>query len=219
MGSVNKSERGFDRLAKVYDLLVSLVYGRSLKNAQTHFLPQATKGAEVLVVGGGTGWFLEALLRETNNTSVTYVELSGEMLRKSQQRIQARYPEGWERVTWIKGTTSDLDSELRYDLVCTHCFLDLFEGNRLQLEVARLRDHLKDGGAWYFSDFCYAGRWPMSWISRGLIWVMYRFFRWLCAIPAGRLGDFQSVLAAQGLTKRKRKTWFGGMVEAVWYQL
>ncbi len=212
-----KGTSGFDRLSKVYDLLVLLVFGRALQRAQTSFINKIKPGARVLVVGGGTGLFLEALLRKAQSVQITYVELSKRMLEKSRNRIERSMPEMLNRVTWVHGTVHDLP-ETTYDLICTHCFLDLFEGEELIQEIAALRMQMHPAGAWYFSDFNYVSGWPMSWISQSMIWGMYRFFRWTCGIRAGQLSDFPRLLKSVGLVMKDRRTYYGGMLESVWYE-
>lgn len=209
--------RGFDRLSKVYDLLVALVYGRALRKAQTCFLDRVKPGSRVLVVGGGTGWFLEALLQTEKVGLVTYVELSRGMLEKSRQRITERLPEMLSKVEWVEGTVHDLPEEPAFDLVCTHCFLDLFEGKGLEREVMALQSRMERSGSWYFSDFRYVDKWPMSWISRVMIWGMYRFFRWTCGIQARRLPDFEDVFSRANLQVVERQLWYGGMISSKWY--
>ena len=197
--NLERQSKGFDRLARGYDLLVALVYGRSLRKAQSYFLDRVEEGSEVLIVGGGTGWFLEALLRTGKVEKVTYIELSERMLSLSRDRIEKRLPDQSDRVEWIQGTVHELSEQRSFDLVCTLCFLDLFQGEQLKREVMAIRKLLTDQGHWYFSDFCFAQRWPMSWISRGLIWIMYRFFRMLCGIPAGKLGDLPGAISSTGM--------------------
>ena len=211
--ALEQQSKGFDRLARGYDLLVALVYGSSLRKAQSHYLDRVKEDSKVLIVGGGTGWFLEALLRTGKIAEVTYVELSGKMLSLSRERIEKRLPQLLDRVEWIQGTVHDLPVGRSFDLVCTLCYLDLFEGEQLEREALSVRNRLSDKGNWYYSDFCFAKRWPMSWISRGLIWIMYRFFRMLCRIPAGKLENLSGAVAATGMESQGRKAWYGGMIE------
>ncbi len=210
--------KGFDQLSRVYDFLVALVYGRALRRAQTCFLGKVEAGAKVIVVGGGTGWFLEALFRQAQPRQVIYVELSKGMLEKSRDRIMKRLPEIANKVEWVHGTVHDLPDAAEFDLVCTHCFLDLFDGETLEREVKALRSRMRPKANWYFSDFHYAYKWPMNWISRMMIWGMYRFFRWTCGIQARRLGDFAGVLDGNGLKAEAQRFHYGGMLESVWYE-
>lgn len=209
-----RTASGFDRLARVYDRLAGLVYGRSLRRAQTCMLPHVKRGGEALVLGGGTGWFLEALLQNGPVARLCYVELSGKMLEISRERIRSRFPEMEGKIEWVQGTVHDLEQEARFDLVCTHCFLDLFEGEALQREAEAIGKRMREDAQWYFSDFKVADRWPMRWISKALIWLMYRFFRLWAGIPAGRLGDFRGAMRKQGFEVEKQQEYFGGMIEA-----
>lgn len=206
--------RGFDRLAGVYDGLVRLVYGKSLKKAQTDFLPRLGKVKRALVLGGGTGWFLEALLRDCEVESVVYIEASQKMMEMSQQRIEERMPEEMHRVSWIQQKWSQELVEGQFDLVVTHCFLDLFGPTQIPLVMQELKACLEENGTWYFSDFRKASNWPMSWVSGALIWTMYRFFRNIAGIDARKLPDFDTGFAAIGMDTDWEKCWFGGMVEA-----
>lgn len=211
------SARGFDRLSGVYDRLAGLVYGRSLRRAQTCMLGRLAAGKRILVVGGGTGWFLEALLREGRPEKVLYVELSEGMMGKSRERIRRMGLEGEEVVEWHLGTLQEVKGGEKYDLVCTHCFLDLFEGERLLKEVDEIDRLLYDDAEWYFSDFRQVERGAMRWVSRLLIGTMYAFFRWFCGIQARRLGDFDGAIQGKGFEKAREETFFGGMIQAVWY--
>ena len=48
---------GFNSIAPVYDALATLVFGRSIRNAQLCFLGDIGYRGKVLILGGGTGWF------------------------------------------------------------------------------------------------------------------------------------------------------------------
>ena len=171
-----------------------------------------------MVVGGGTGWFLEELLRECQPDEVTYVELSNGMMEKSQRRIKERLTAGYERVNWVLGTVHDLPEGEKFDAVCTHCFLDLFEGEALKLEVEAIGRRLRGNASWYFSDFRLVERGVMRVVSRVMVKTMYAFFRWCCRIQAGKLGEFEREIRAVGFEAEKREEFFGGMIEALMYR-
>lgn len=209
---LNKTRRGFDRLAKIYDRLAKVVFGKSLVKGQVHFMHEITDCQNVLILGGGTGYLLEQALKANSTGEFWYVELSEKMVTLSQERIQKNLPEAMSRINWISGSIEDLPSEVRADAVCTMFFLDLFEGERLRTEVERIDSHLSSNARWLLCDFQIADRIPMRWFSRVLIWVMYRFFRWICAIPAGRLGQFSPEIERIGFQVKDSVTYFGGMV-------
>ncbi len=206
--------RGYDRLAPFYDRLASLVYGSALRKAQTCMLAQLPQQAAILVLGGGSGWFLEQLLRIAKPCRVVYVELSAEMFRLSQERIWQNLPTAFENVEFVLGRAEDADRLGHFDVVVTHCLLDMYPQAELQALMARLSPCMQAGGYWYFSDFAHVASWPMRWISGGLIWLMYRFFRWSCAIPARELPDFGVAFAKAGLLPIAESKFFGQMIQA-----
>jgi len=207
-----RTARGFDRLAGVYDGLVRLVYGRSLRRAQFHWLDELESADSILILGGGTGWLLEEVLRRHERAQVIYVELSPAMIARSQARIQAHLPDALDRIQWTEGTIRDVPEDIRCDAVCTMFFLDLFEGEHLTAELAVIDRHLHPEAAWLLTDFTPTERGAMRVFSRLLIWTMYRFFRWICRIPAGRLGDFVPALQQLNFSVTHSQRFHRGMI-------
>ncbi|NJM24788.1 MAG: hypothetical protein HC859_03975 [Bacteroidia bacterium] len=71
---------GFDILAPHYDWMAALVYGSSIRKAQLCFAGHIPDGASVLILGGGTGWYLRALMKRRPTCKVHYVEASKKMI-------------------------------------------------------------------------------------------------------------------------------------------
>lgn len=208
--------RGFDRMARWYDSLARLVYGRSIVRAQVEGLPAWPEKSRVLIVGGGTGWFLEEVLRQANPDLVVYVELSQKMLEKSRERIAKVMPEKMGRVRFIHGKIEDLETPLGADVVCTHFYLDMFEGAILKQEIHKLKRHLKVGGNWSLVDFRQVPQGWMNLVSGFLIWLMYRFFRGFTGIQARKLEDFVEKLSGEEVRPIKESLYYRGMIQAVW---
>ena len=80
--SLARKKRGFNRLAPRYDALAKLFFGSDLLRATTHFFDSLPPNARVLVVGGGTGNFFEALGRARPDCKVLFVKLgvNGQLL-------------------------------------------------------------------------------------------------------------------------------------------
>jgi tRNA (cmo5U34)-methyltransferase len=210
---------GYDRLAAGYDLLARAVYGNALRRAQSCFLGDIGANDCVLVLGGGSGWFLEALLRQAQPRHVVYVELSAQMLARAQHRIRQNMPEACARVDFVHGRAEDALPDGSFDVVVTHCLLDMYDDADLPALVCHLMGCLRPGGHWYFSDFAVPPSWPMRGVAQALLWVMYRFFRLVCKIDARRLPDFGSAFASAGLEKLQGRAFFGGMIVAGWYRV
>lgn len=212
--SARRVARGFDRLARGYDLLARLVYGNALRRAQTELLERFSPGFTVLVVGGGSGWMLVQLLRRMQPKRVTYVDLSPGMLALARARVARELPEALHKVDFVEADATSLELAVKSDVLVTHCLLDMFGPETLPALMERLWRQLREGGVWYFSDFRIADRWPMSWVSRFLVWVMYRVFRLACRIEAERLPDFGALFGEAGWVSFADKHYFGGMIEA-----
>jgi tRNA (cmo5U34)-methyltransferase len=210
--------RGYDRLAASYDLLARAVYGNALRRAQSCFLDSLPTSATILVLGGGSGWFLEALLRVAQPRHVVYVELSAAMLQRSHRRISDHFPEALDRVQFVQGRAEDAAHWGQFEVLITHCLLDMYAQPALLSLMARLRGCLQADGIWYFSDFFVVKRGWMRPISRGLVWLMYRFFRLVCGIAATELPDFDAAFADSGLVEVNARTFYGGMIKAKLYR-
>jgi phosphatidylethanolamine/phosphatidyl-N-methylethanolamine N-methyltransferase len=77
----NDVERAYDRWAPVYDLVFGKVFG---KGRQAAILATNRMGGRVLEVGVGTGI---SLPQYASNVDVFGVDISAEMLRKAQKRV------------------------------------------------------------------------------------------------------------------------------------
>jgi SAM-dependent methyltransferase len=194
--------RGFDRLAPFYDVLASAALLGAIHRSQVALLPQLPPVRRALVVGGGTGRFLAALLEAQPAAEVVSVDLSPGMTARTRRRVG-------QRAELRVGGLEAIGREEQFDLVATHCFLDLFPDPELAAVVTRLRAALADDGIWLFSDF----RAPTP-AAAALLAVLYAFFRGTCHIRARRLPDFQRAFAAAGLFAICTRHFAGGLLEA-----
>jgi SAM-dependent methyltransferase len=207
--------RGFGRIAPSYDILARAVFGNALRKSQCCFLGRIPADADILVLGGGSGWFLEQLLAVTNCRSVCYVDVSAVMQRRARERISRHRPHDLARVSFVTGGPESIPTDARFDLLCTHCFLDLFTDETLRAVSLHLTEHLRADALWYFSDFRAADGFPMSALSRLLLGAMYRFFRMICGVEARRLPRFDEAFRATGFAPTAEARFHGGMVQAL----
>ena len=147
---------GFDRLAPLYDPLL-LVFGGAVPRSQRALLDELPQCRRALIIGGGTGRFLVDLVTAGKADHIVCVDISAAMLERSRARLQKVCPDAVGRCTFIHGTAADLAGDEHFDLVCTHCFLDLFEESELAIVMKRLSQALAPGGFWMCSDFAPPG--------------------------------------------------------------
>ena len=185
----------FDRIAPYYDVLARLIFGRTLEQAQRTFVDQIPPAASVLIVGGGTGWVLEATL-----------------VNSRPRRMIRRAKPG--SVEFRVGDETTLSPDERFDVLMTPFVLDLFTEQTLTTHLLpRLTAALKPGGQWLVTDFMPTG----VWWQRVLLWAMIRFFRLTAGIEARHLADWPRLLAEAGLVQQERQVFVRGMVSAdVW---
>jgi ubiquinone/menaquinone biosynthesis C-methylase UbiE len=203
------SGRGFDRLAPFYDLGTDLLLFGQVHRSQLALLPRLPPVKRALLVGGGTGRFLAALLAAHPGLRAVSIDASAAMTRRTAARLA---PEQAARVELRVGSLECLAEGERFDLVVTHCFLDLFDEAGLVPVMARLERALAEGGCWLFSDFADSG--PGLPLRRTVVAMLYAFFRLTCAIPARRLPDFDAAFARHGLREQESVRFLGGLLRA-----
>ncbi|GAB3996818.1 hypothetical protein GCM10028807_40390 [Spirosoma daeguense] len=202
----------FDLIAPVYDILATLVFGRRLLRAQVVWLTQIPANASVLIVGGGTGWLLEQVLKRCQPKRVVYLEKSQKMIDLATQRMAKRKLLG--RVEFRVGDELLLSADERFNVVMTPFVLDLFTENTLRSRfIPQLRNVLKTDSYWFVTDFVR----PLVWWQKLLLWLMLRFFRTTAHIEAKQLADWQKLLTETELKLLLRSAQVSGMVSSeVW---
>lgn len=205
---LSKKDQHFDRLAFIYDKLVRLVFGSTLKNAQSHYLPRLPEKGHLLILGGGSGWILEEIEKVKPALKVDYVEASQKMLNLAKGRKLKL------EVNFIHGNEQMLSSTTKYDALLTPFFLDLFGPLRLLATMSLLDQQLKIGKPWLFVDFYIPQKGVKRRFAKGLIYVMYRFFRLLCRIDARKLPDFDQAFEVANYEMREETAFYADMIRS-----
>jgi len=203
---------GFDRVAWCYDALTGLVFGAALQQAQRAALAGLPPGGpRVLILGGGTGWVLAEVLRRRPHATVLYLEASPKMLDRARARLNRAAPQARGQVEFRHGTDAALGPAERFDALVTFFVLDCIAQPELPGALARLRAAQAPGAPWLLADFRPAQR---GW-RRGLLALMYAFFRFSTGLRAQELPNLRAALGRLGLIATQQTTFFRGAVEAV----
>ncbi len=206
---VRKMARGgFDKIAKVYDGLARMVFGKSTRQAQLFFLNEIQSTSRVLILGGGTGWLLVHLLKIEPQCEVWYIEASSKMLELSKEKTKHS-----NRVHFIHGTENDIPSKIKFDVVIASFYFDLFTDASLDSVVRKIQQGIKSDALWLVTDFINGKKW---W-QRTLLKIMYLFFQITCGIESSKLPDWNQQLQRMGLVKVKSKFFFMEFIEATLY--
>lgn len=212
---MTRKGRGFTVLAPVYDGLASLFFGKAIHLAQTQNAIQLPQYKSILILGGGTGKSLIPLLNQQNQAKITFLDLSAGMLKKAQKRI-ARHPEV-HNVTFVQADFATWQTDGQFDIVLTHFFLDLFDGEELERVLAKISGILKPDGTWWVADFRQPQKGGRAGRARWLIPLMYRFFRFFCKIPAKHLENYPLLLKQRGFTQNHERRYAGEMIFSAIY--
>lgn len=198
----------YDNIARFYDLLSRLVYGRAIVNAQVSLLKFIPPDGRVLIVGGGTGWILEKIAEKYNSgITIDYVEASKAMIELSQKRHC-----GTNRVNFINLPIENFESAGSYDVIFTPFFFDNFEQNKIDWLFRRVGSMLKSKGDWLQADFVSSENEGKRW-QKILLKVMYFFFRVTCNIETNRLVNMESYFNA-GYDKISEVSFYSGFIKA-----
>lgn len=173
----------------MYDWLATIFIGEVIRDAQRHFLQKITNAKEILILGGGTGWLLKDINLRNNEAKILYVEASSAMIDRAKEFNSAC------RVTFLHGTELDLQRSVKFDVIITNFYLDLFSENSLREKIQLIKSQLRDNGTWLATDFVR----PKKRIHKLLLWVMYRFFRIATSIEATSLPSWEKQMKEQGM--------------------
>jgi tRNA (cmo5U34)-methyltransferase len=199
----------FNRIAIVYDLLAKIVFGKSMRRAQTFFLGSIADQSNVLIIGGGTGWIARDLLSVKPGAHIVYIEASDKMLASAKQKLSA-YP---ENIQFIHGTQDDIPEGFEFETVITNFYVDLFSPDVLNIHIKRIGSHLKPDGKWIVTDFVSNRNW-----HRLLLWVMYRFFKTTAAIDARVLPDWQQLMETNNFNAIETGEFYRGFIRTCLYK-
>jgi len=203
----------YDPIAPYYDVLSRLVYFRAQLKAQTDQLPYIPANSSILIAGGGTGWILEEIARiHPSGLNISYVEISGEMLRLSKKRDVKQ-----NTVTYIHAAAEDLEISITYDVVITAFLFDNFSKNKVSFVFQKFHRALKKEGLWLFSDFYYNEATGRRW-QKYLLRMMYFFFRHISNVEASALINTEQHFQEQSYRSLKTASYYAGFIKAVVYQ-
>jgi SAM-dependent methyltransferase len=197
----------FDWLARYYDRLARLVFGNALQQSERHFLHLIPSGGTVLIVGGGTGRVLKHIFAHNPTCHVWFIEASRQMLSHARRNVPARYA---DQVQFVYGTEVSITRDLKFDVIITNFYLDLYPDKELLDVCTMLHEKLMEKGLWLASDFNDGGRW---W-HRLMLSVMYRFFVSTCRISARRLPEWEKTFDHLGLVRLDHALYYGGFVKS-----
>jgi len=184
--------KNFDKVAIFYDSIAKLIFGKTIRLAQTNMLQAIPPGSRILIVGGGTGWILEELsIVHGTGLRITYIDSSAKMISLAKKKYAAN-----NRVKFITESIKTAPLSGTYNVIITPFFFDVFTPyNALQV-FEKLHRHVNENSLWLYSDFNCKQETKFS--QKALLKIMYLFFRIVCGIEAKTLPDIDSYFTKFG---------------------
>ncbi|HTD98695.1 MAG TPA: class I SAM-dependent methyltransferase [Mucilaginibacter sp.] len=200
----------YDNSAWFYDRLSRLIYGKAIIKSQVYLLNYIPAGANILIVGGGTGWILEEIAKiHPSGLTIIYVEISANMMTLSRKRNT-----GDNQVSYINEAIENVPDLINLDVVITPFLFDNFTEQILQKVFVHIHNSLKPAGIWLNTDFQLTGKWWQKILLR----TMLLFFRLICRIESTRLPDIEKCFQQNGYQIVDQKSFFGEFILSSIYQ-
>lgn len=203
--------KGFDNVAKFYDLLAFMVFGNQLRKAQIHFIKEIPSNSTIFIIGGGTGWLLAEILNQIEIKEVIYIDASQKMLDLTYQKNHKHSQ--FSKVKLVHGTEKNIKEYSQMDFLITPFILDVFTPTDLPIVIQELSKILKKEGKWLLVDF--DAKQTKKGIANFFVQLMYWFFTLTCSIPAKKLEDFENYILKTNWKRQKANYFYFNMVKAV----
>jgi len=172
----------YDKIAAQYDFISRIVYGNAIVKAQVCLLRYIPANSRLLIVGGGTGWIIEAIAAiHSKGLTIDYVESSSKMIALSEKRNP-----GLNTINLINQPIENFITDSAYDVIITAFLFDNFSEAKVGMIFTKLDKLLKKEGVWLYADFMYDEK-VGKWWQKFLLKLMYLFFRVTCNIETQQI--------------------------------
>lgn len=207
-----KYTNNYDKIAPVYDFLSRMVYLNAQRKAQIHQLNYLPPGSRLLIIGGGSGWILEAIAdKYKEGLEIVYVEISGKMMQLARARTY-----GNNKVQFIEQDLADYHSDLKFDVVLTAFLFDNFTREQTEKAFPQIHSYVKENGLWCYCDFCITQE-KGKWWKSGMLKMMYLFFRSLGMVETDHLIDMRPYFAAHNYSIQEAAFYYQGFIQSIIY--
>lgn len=201
---------GFDRIARFYDPLETVLAGGILERARRAHLGALEGRRSILSAGEGHGRFAALCSAAHPTARITCVDASGSMLERARHRVGDR-----ANVAWVHAVLPDWrPAAAAHDAIVTCFFLDCFGPESLPAVVDSLAQGATRDAVWIDVDFSVPPRGFARWRARACLALMYAVFRRTCGIAARRIAPAGPELARHGFAPAATKHFNLGLVSS-----
>ena len=209
--------QSYDPIAFGYDFIAGLFSFNQINKSQLAFVSHLSTQATCLILGGGSGYFLQKLLEENETIHVTYVDASVKMIASAQKRIAKNLPDELHRVTFICKLVEDFEFD-SYDVIVCNYFLDLFDDVYVTQLIKQFKQYLNKDGLLYITDFSLSEKGFMHWSGKVGLKILYLFFKWTTNLPTQNLPAIDAIVKQKGFYILNVKSFFKGLLKCTIYK-
>ncbi|MGN6646476.1 MAG: class I SAM-dependent methyltransferase [Cytophaga sp.] len=213
----NNVGKGFDRITFFYDAITYITSCNQINKSQLAFIEKLSTQSTGLVVGGGTGYFLQQLLQTNKTIHVTYVDASAKMIAYARNRMLTQLPEALQRVTFVCKPVEELEPGV-YDVIVCNYFLDLFDDAHVDTLITSFNRQLSKDALLYVTDFSIPGNCILRLCARVGLKVLYYFFRKITYLPARQLPSIDRLIKRHGFIVTSTKLFLQGILTCTVYK-
>lgn len=185
--------KGYNRLAFCYDALAYLFFFNRIVRSQTALIPHLSTVRNCLIIGGGSGIFLEQFLLEHSEAKIVYIDLSDKMIEKARKRIQDKIPFALSQIEFRCIPFEHLQDGC-FDVIVLNYFLDLFPESEVDRILKKCSAYLQSNGNLYVSDFSIPETKLFKDLAMILLKLLYTFFKITTSIETNALPAFVKLL-------------------------
>lgn len=199
----------FDTIVPYYDKIAWAVFGRSIRTCQLEFIHLIPVNAEILILGGGTGWLVQNIIRQTKNVTITYLDKSPKMEFKTKSLLSKNEK---SKVSFINISYENFKITKQYDVVIANFFLDLFPYHQLMDTVAKIKKQLKPNSLFLVSDFQIDQPFMSKLWQNPLLWIMHIFFKITTQLASSSLQNINKVIKENGFILKEKRLFYRKMI-------
>ncbi|MEQ8909240.1 MAG: methyltransferase domain-containing protein [Vicingaceae bacterium] len=196
----------YNRLAPFYDVLVRLVFGQSVLNAQLSYIHRLKPNDKVLIVGGGSGRLLPSLLNTKPDIQLDYLEASHKMKSLAKEKVNESQ---LKHINFIPQKIENFPvDEKKYDAILCFFFIDLFPEKKGLEIILKLNKSLTKDGIWLVADF----NQPKTVFQRMVDKLMFLFLKLTTKAESEKTIDYKKQLKSTRLAEVESTTFYGSYI-------
>lgn len=194
---MNKDQ--FDYIAKFYDFLAALVFGKAIQEIQLKHIEKIKKNSRILIIGGGSGKILKKIDSLNLGSEIIYLEKSPKMIALA-KKTPINTP-----IQFINDSYETADQYGTFDVIITNFFVDLLNEKQFQKFIPFVFSLLNKEGKWIVTDFRIHERFPLRSIHKIIHLSMISFFKITVNLQNTKLFNYHTLIHESRYFQAERK--------------